>query len=258
MIGAGNIAHHLLQFFSLNNDIEIAQIFNHQKSATAKKLASKYNTDLVCDYTKLIKDADVYFICVKDDAITEVAEHLTKLNIKCLVVHTSGSVDISVLKNASKKTGVFYPLQSFSVNDSVDWKDTPIFLEANTSTSLTLLKTIAQKNNGIVKLFNSEQRLQFHLAAVFASNFTNALYQAAFSFIEKEFSKNDSKLLTPLITQSFNKMLKLSPKRVQTGPAKRGDKTTMDKHLRLLNKEPLLKNTYRQLSDLIIEQQKTN
>lgn len=258
MIGAGNIAHHLLQLFSLNNDIEITQVFNHQKSVTAKKLASKYNTVLVSDYTNLITTADIYFICVKDNAISGVVKQLAKLNTNGLVTHTSGSIDISVLKNTSKKIGVFYPLQSFSVNDSVDWKSIPVFLETNNSSSLTLLKRISEKNGNIVKVFNSQQRLQFHLAAVFASNFTNALYEVAFSLIEKEFSKNDSKLLIPLITQSFNKMLKLTPKQAQTGPAKRGDKITMNKHLKLLDKNTSLKKIYKQLSDLIIEQQKTN
>lgn len=258
MIGAGNIAYHLLHFFSLNSDVEIVQIYNHQKSVVAKQLVSKYNTVLISDYTQLIASADIYFICVKDDVINEIAKQLSKLKTNGLVVHTSGSIDVSVLKNASKKIGVYYPLQSFSVNDSVDWKSIPVFLEANTNPSLTLLKNIAKKNGGIVKVFNSQQRLQFHLAAVFASNFTNALYGAAFSIVEKEFSNNDTKLLVPLITQSFNKMLKLSPKHSQTGPAKRGDEITMNKHLKLLSKSSSLKKTYKQLSALIIEQQNNN
>ena len=256
VIGAGNIAHHLLQLFLLNNEIEIVQIFNRQQTIAAKKLAKKSNTHLVSDYAKFITNADIYFICVKDDAIFDVAKELAKLNLKGLVVHTSGSVDVSVLQQASKKIGVFYPLQSFSVNDSVDWKSVPVFLEATTPSSLLLLKLIAKKNSAIVKVFNSQQRLQFHLAAVFASNFTNALYAVAFSLIEKEFPENDTKLLTPLITQSFNKMLKLSPKQAQTGPAKRGDKITMNKHLKLLEGNTSLKKTYMQLSDLIIEQQR--
>lgn len=258
VLGAGNVSHHLLQAFSLIENCELLQIYNHQKSIAAKQLAKLYHCNLVSDIQQLNITADIYFICVKDDAIEEVAKKLSGLNLKGLVVHTSGSIDVSALHKASANIGVYYPLQSFSKNESVNWATTPLLIEANNKSSLNVLKTLAKKSSTIVKVVDSQKRLQFHLSAVFACNFTNALYAVAFNLIENSLTKKDTKLLEPLMSQSFNKMLKVSPLLAQTGPAKRNDTITMTKHLKLLQHKPTLKKLYKQLSGLIIEQQKNN
>lgn len=257
IIGAGNLASHLLSSFSQSNNNIVVQLFNHRKTKQAHLLATKNACVLVTDYNKLITNATIYFICVKDDAIKEVVTHLSKLHLTGLIVHCSGSIDINELNKASKNNGVYYPLQSFSVNDIVDWKTTPILIEASNAPSLKLLKTTAQQTSNIVKVVDSSARLQLHLAAVFASNFTNALYAVALELVEKKLTKKDSALLFPLITKSFDKMLQLTPIKAQTGPAKRADQTTMNKHLALLNENPDLKTIYKQLSQLIVKQQAT-
>lgn len=255
IIGVGNIASHLFSSFSQGKNTVVVQLFNHRKTKQATLLATKNNCLLVTDYSKLITTASTYFICVKDDAINEVVSHLSKLDLKGLVVHCSGSIDIKELNKASNNNGVYYPLQSFSVNEVVDWKTTPILIEANNAASLKTLKTMAQQSSSLVKVVDSATRLQLHLAAVFASNFTNALYAVALELIEKKLTKKDTALLFPLMKQSFNKMMKVSPIKAQTGPAKRGDHITMKKHLNLLSENPDLKKIYALLSQLIIKQQ---
>jgi len=255
MIGSGNVAHHLLYSFVLNRQFQIYQIFNRRKTARAKHLAQAYNCPLVSQYQHINTTADVYFICVNDDAIADVVTSLSPLHLKGLVVHTSGSVDISALTRASSNIGVYYPLQSFSLNKAVDWKNTPILIEGNTKLVVATLSLLAKSVSTVVKQMSSNKRLELHLAAVFASNFTNALYVAAFQLIEQSFSKKDTKLLMPLMEQSFQKLQDMSPIQAQTGPAKRNDKAVMKKHLALLKTNPSLATIYQLLSELILTQQ---
>ena len=249
------MAHHLARSFKGHAHIRLVQAFNHRKSKSAIEFAKENGTELVSDYNNIHTQADVYFICVKDDALADVVQRLSGLQLKGLLVHTSGSMDRSVLNTASKKTGVYYPLQTFSAASVIDWKTTPVLIEANNASSLKVLKTLASSVSGTVKVVDSETRLKLHLAAVFASNFTNALYAAAFGFVEANLNKKDTALLYPLMKEAFTKLAKLSPKQAQTGPAMRHDTVVMKKHLALLRGDKQLGDLYKQLSGLIVTQQ---
>ena len=255
MIGTGNIARHLALSFQNNKHLSILQVFNHRSTKKGKTFAKENQSEFVSSYSSINTAADVYFICVKDDAIVEVVQQLIPLNIKGLVVHTSGSTPLSVLKNTSANIAVYYPLQSFSASDTINWKNTPILIEANSKKSVSLLKLIATGVSDTVKVINSEKRLRFHLAAVFACNFTNALYNSAFGLIETTLSKKDSNLLLPIMTQSFHKLSIMTPKQAQTGPAMRKDTMVMKKHLELLKSNKQLSTVYKLLSELIVTQQ---
>lgn len=255
IIGAGNVAHHISRSFEYNKMVTVSQVFNHRKTDKAKKLAKENHCAFVSTFSQIDTTADLYIICVKDDAIPEVVNQLILLKLKGIVVHTSGSITMSVLENSSAHIGVYYPLQSFSYSDTINWKETPILIESNSKKSLGHLKSMATSVSDSVKVIDSDKRLKFHLAAVFASNFTNALYDSAFRIIEKNLSKKDTQLLLPLMEQSFGKLKHISPKQAQTGPAMRHDKTVMKKHLELLKSNKQLTAVYKLLSELIVYQQ---
>jgi predicted short-subunit dehydrogenase-like oxidoreductase (DUF2520 family) len=255
IIGAGNLAQHLAASFQPIKEVELVQVFNHRKTKAATVFAQQQQTELVTDYKKINTRADLYFICVKDDVIARVAGELIPLQLKGLVAHTSGSTDMDVLKKVSLQTGVYYPLQTFTKNTAINWQTTPVLIEGNTKAAETKLGSLARWVSGTVKQCSSPKRLQLHLAAVFASNFTNALYASAFELVENSLSAKDTELLKPLMQQSFNKLQNLSPKQAQTGPAMRNDQAVMKKHLRLLKTNKELTAIYKLLSQLIINQQ---
>jgi predicted short-subunit dehydrogenase-like oxidoreductase (DUF2520 family) len=117
------------------------------------------------------------------------------------------------------------------------------------------LSKLAKQVSGRVKNIHSQKRLQIHLAAVFACNFTNALYVSAYDIIENNLGKKDTGLLLPIMQHSFQKLEKLHPKKAQSGPAMRHDQTVMKKHLALLKNEKQLMDIYKALSNLIVSQQ---
>lgn len=254
LIGAGHLASHIIHFISSNNTLKLLQVFNHRKTKEALFLAQQNHCEFTTKYIEIVTNADIYVICVNDSSIKKVAKNLIPLRLKNLVVHTSGSIGMSALKNVSKDIGVFYPLQTFTKNDLIDWKMTPILLEANTNVAYTKLKMLAHQFSSTIKKVNSSKRLNIHLAAVFGCNFTNALYAISYQLFEKSLSKKNLKLLFPILKQSFNKAQLINPLDAQTGPARRNDQITMEKHLKLLRSNKQLSNIYKSLSHLIMEQ----
>lgn len=230
IIGSGNVARHLIHAFQSNSEIELVQVFARNKKSLTHLLDSNSVTS---DYTQL-QAADVYIIAVSDDAIAEVSSQLPFENQ--LVVHTSGTVPLITLESKNRR-GVFYPLQTFSKDKAVNFKTIPICLEAENEKDLQTLNQIASTISDAVYQINSEQRKALHVAAVFVNNFVNHLYQMG-----NEICDNNNvpfEILKPLIQETANKIVSLSPKEAQTGPAKRNDLTTIEAHQQFLTDENL-------------------
>ena len=68
------------------------------------------------------------------------------------------------------------------------------------------------------------------------NNFVNHLYEIGSEILNEEDLPFD--LLKPLIAETASKIKTLSPEEAQTGPAKRNDKKTIEKHLHLLTDSP--------------------
>ena len=245
VIGSGNVAQHLALAFLQSAETELVQLFARDKNKL-QKFAEQ--VDITDDLLMLAK-ADLYIIAVSDDAVAAVSDQLPFDNR--LVAHTSGSVSIDSLSSKNKK-GVFYPLQTFSKNKPVDFSVVPICLEAD-SEDFGLLEKVARSISQNVYTIDSTQRKALHVAAVFVNNFTNNLYKIGADICEV----NDIpfEILKPLIRETAEKIMTLAPIDAQTGPAKRNDVTTIQKHLALLSDENQ-KKIYHLLTQSIQHDQK--
>ena len=241
LIGSGNVAHHLIEAFAKSKIVDVTQVFSRQKESVSPLFDSNKITD---DYNNLAK-ADLYIIAVSDDAIATVSSQLTFKNR--LVVHTSGSVSLDVLDKKNRK-GSFYPLQTFSKKKAVDFSQIPICLESENDSDFELLDKVAQSISNTVFKINSEQRKALHVSAVFVNNFVNHLYQMGYEICEA--NKVPFQILKPLILETANKVMTLSPAAAQTGPAIRNDKQTIASHLDFLLDENQ-KNIYTILTQSI-------
>ncbi|WPR70472.1 DUF2520 domain-containing protein [Flavobacterium sp. NG2] len=232
LIGSGNLAQHLIVAFQnaekSGSAIRLIQVFARQK----EKLTHLLHQDkITTDYTEL-KEADLYIIAVSDDAIKSISSQLSFQNR--LVVHTSGAVAMDTLDNKNRK-GVFYPLQTFTKNKAVDFKTIPICLETENTNDYAVIEKVAQTISDAVYKIDSEQRKALHVAAVFVNNFSNHLYQ-----IGNEICNNNQipfSILQPLIQETAQKIIDLSPQEAQTGPAIRNDQNTIAAHQALLTHE---------------------
>jgi predicted short-subunit dehydrogenase-like oxidoreductase (DUF2520 family) len=241
LIGSGNVAMHLGQAL-LEADVEIVQVYS-QHIAHAKTLAKKLKAKAISSISKIKADGALIILAIKDDAIAGVVK---KLKVSDgIVVHTSGSISIDVLKKFHQH-GIIYPLQTFSKNRKVDFRNIPVCIEGSDVSTLLSLSNIAETISDCVYHLDSKQREEVHLAAVFANNFTNHLYALSEEILQK--NKLPFDLLRPLILETAEKVQSLSPLEAQTGPALRKDQSVMKKHLALLKKHPQLKKIYSEIS----------
>jgi predicted short-subunit dehydrogenase-like oxidoreductase (DUF2520 family) len=247
LIGSGNVAQHLIKAFAKSEKIEISQVFSRKKESLTHLIDSD---KIVTDFSDL-KEADLYVISITDDAISEVSAQLLFKNQ--LVVHTSGTSSIAIL-NSKNRRGVFYPLQTFSKNKTVDFSIIPICLEAENESDYNVLETVAKSISNAVFSISSEQRKALHVSAVFVNNFTNHLYQIGQEICNEH--QMSFEILKPLIQETADKIKTLNPIDAQTGPAKRNDNGTIEAHLNYLTSENQ-KNIYKILTQSIQHNGKT-
>jgi predicted short-subunit dehydrogenase-like oxidoreductase (DUF2520 family) len=243
LIGAGNVATQL-GIALKDKGFPIVQVYSRTLQA-AQALAGKLQANYTHQLPNIDREADLYLFAVKDAALPEIIN--TFPPVAGLCVHTAGSVPMDVFKNSAvARYGVFYPLQTFDKNRPVSFESVPIFTEANSMEDEHRLETLALTLSGKVTPLSSEKRKYLHLAAVFACNFTNHLYNIAAQILEKQ--NIDWNVLLPLIEETAAKVRTLPPRDAQTGPAVRRDKPVIEKHLEMLGDDPAKQEIYRVLS----------
>lgn len=241
ILGYGNVGRHLALAFHHAKNIELVQIYNRSDVKTSEALkAVPFTFNL-----STLLPADVYIIALHDDAISEFSKAVIVEN--ALVAHTSGGVPLTKLSTRNKR-GVFYPLQTFTRGKTVNFKEIPICIEAEDSNDLKVLQKLGSSISENVVAIDSEARAKLHLAAVFVNNFVNHLYHVSEALLAE--NKLDFNLLKPLIKETAHKIEKLSTSEAQTGPARRNDRKTIEKHLNLL-KESKHKEIYKLLTKAI-------
>ena len=250
LAGSGNIAWHLANALKLYG-YQITGIWSRNHS-NALALAENCRSHAYNELTDLREDADMIIIAFADNTIEDVARSIGKFD--GIVVHTAGSVSIDALKGSFENYGVFYPLQTFSKGTPVNLIEVPFFLEASTGEVLQAIKQVALALSAKVFEADSHQRMLLHISAVFAGNYSNLMYS-----ISNEVLKNTGlpqEVLNPLILETARKASSGDPLKMQTGPARRNDTLTIEKHIETLASLPEYAELYRLLANLISKKYK--
>ncbi|MCQ2243549.1 MAG: DUF2520 domain-containing protein [Bacteroidaceae bacterium] len=216
---------------------------------------------VLCDSREMkdLRESAIYIICVKDDVIGEVAEKLSvklcKMSCgnndiaeKALVVHTAGTKPMSLLDGKFQNYGVLYPMQTFSKEKELEYREIPIFLEANNEKGMAVLKELAEGAFENISVLTSAERKVLHIAAVFTSNFTNHMLTLADEQLQT--IGLNYKVMLPLLKEVTDKLLHLPPQKAQTGPAIRKDLSVVNEHISLIE-DPLTREIYKLVSESI-------
>lgn len=255
-VGAGNVAWHLSQAFE-NAGHWICEVHSRNLQ-NARELASQlYDSEVQDDLNFSESAAEVIVIAVPDDALENVMQQIV-FPENVIVVNTSGTRSLSDLRNLANiysdvyvHTGIFYPLQTFSKRVPMDYKTMPICIESINEQIEAKLTNLAESISDHVQRMDSDERFILHVAAVFANNFVNHLLAISNDLLARE--KLDFDLLKPIIASTVQKALDSNdPALGQTGPARRGDWATTNRHLAYLQEtSPELTNIYRIMTELI-------
>jgi predicted short-subunit dehydrogenase-like oxidoreductase (DUF2520 family) len=251
-IGAGNVAWHLAPALE-NVGHFVKEVYTPDGKSAKKLVGNLYDAVVKSDLDFSDSPSQIFILAVPDDAIQKIAQEII-LPEQSLLVHTSGNKGLDSLEySTAAATGVFYPLQTFSKNRKVNFENVPFLLESEIKEALKILESLAKSLSQNVQIVSTAQRKQMHLAAVFACNFTNHMMSMSEKIMKN--AKLDFSLLHPLILETIEKTLKHSPQSVQTGPAKRGDLETLDKHMEMLQSDENVQEIYRLISQNILDNQ---
>lgn len=249
LVGAGRVACSFLPAL-LSAGHQVVQVYSRTMDS-ARTLAEPFGIPYTNDLSVLTCQADIYIVAVSDDALPRIAPYLVRGREEVLFLHTAGSVPIDVWRLAgARRYGIFYPLQTFSKNRLVTTEDLPFFIEASDMMVRYEIESFAATLSSRIYYADSTLRSRLHIAAVFACNFTNAMYTAASDLLAT--GNIPFEVLLPLIDETSRKVHDMPPRQAQTGPAARNDTDVMHRHIDQLASNSDLQVLYRLLSDYII------
>jgi len=249
IVGSGNVAESLAQAIAEAEVLDLVQVFARNEER-GRKVAALAHTEWS---NSELANADLYLISVSDNAVEGCAKTL-HIPQNAVVAHTAGCCSIDALAPHSHRA-VFYPFQTFSVGRKVDFTKGYIFLEGATDHALQTVKEVAHRLTSKVEMADSARRAVIHLSGVFACNFANAMYANAAEVLASAGLPFD--IVAPVIEETAQKVVEvLNPSATQTGPARRGDTQTLDRHRQMLANKPLTKDIYDKISEDICERAK--
>jgi predicted short-subunit dehydrogenase-like oxidoreductase (DUF2520 family) len=183
------------------------------------------------------------FLSVPDDAVSTIAGRLAEAGTgipgTVAFVHLSGALQLNALEplRARHSIGSFHPLQSFpeprppsSLNGVV------VAVDASTTALRRRLAGLARALGAKSKRVDDSQRALYHAAAVFASNYVDASVGQAVALLQISgwSEKEATSGLLPLAEGALANVRRRGPVGALTGPVRRGDVKTVERHVAAL------------------------
>jgi predicted short-subunit dehydrogenase-like oxidoreductase (DUF2520 family) len=247
VIGSGNLASQLVK--ALTRVGHPPGFILSRNVSTGRRLSRQSGAPLVDILPKPGRSIPLLLICTNDDSIQELFKKHSHSGY--ILVHFSGGLPLFQTGSRCPGSGVLWPIQTLSSEQRINWNNIPLCLDASNDRSRRKLRELAHILGGPVIEVDSRKRAKIHLAAVFANNFVNAQFTMAKQLLDEE--KLEFDILKPLITQTAQAILKTSPEKVQTGPARRGDREVINKHLLMLEKNQDIRAAYEAITDFLLK-----
>jgi predicted short-subunit dehydrogenase-like oxidoreductase (DUF2520 family) len=198
------------------------------------------------------------FLAVPDQAIDEVAAAIARLEPSpgLSFVHVSGALGLSALDALrDHPVGSFHPLQSFPApRDPEAFRGITIAVDASSPTLMRRLRALARAIGARPKHVDDSQRALYHAAAVFASNYVDVVLAKAVELLQQAgwSEKEATDGLLPLAAGALSNVRDRGPVAALTGPVRRGDVNTVERHLLALHGAPV-EDLYRMLALIALE-----
>lgn len=182
----------------------------------------------------------VVFLTVPDGALASVGAKLAAageaIPRSAAFVHLSGALGLDSLEALRQRhpVGSFHPLQSFpEPRPPTAFRGVVVAIDATTMSLRRRLGALARDLGAKPRRVDDRQRALYHAAAVFASNYLVALLGEAVGLLEQA-GWSEREATAALVRLSEGVLLSVSrrgPTEALTGPIRRGDVETVQRHL---------------------------
>lgn len=212
------------------------------------------------DYDELLNKCDIIFITVTDTAIAQVWNGLKNFNKNFnienkIICHCSGSLSSDIFAGANPdRVCSVHPMLAFnSRHTSEESISKAYFTVEGGNEALKCVSEILSECSNKFSVIKKEDKVRYHAAACFASNFVVSVCEKAESLLKDcGFDKASAhNALVPLMQTNMRNIINLGTKSAVTGPAARGDMITIQKHLENLDDKTAC--LYKGLTNIIFD-----
>ncbi|MFA5308110.1 MAG: DUF2520 domain-containing protein [Dehalococcoidales bacterium] len=251
-IGAGKVGTALAVLLS-RKGYAVAGVNSRSRTSAEKLAAAVSDCKVFSSYQETADAADIIFVTTPDNAIAAVTARV-KWRAGKSVIHCSGADSTAILEPARASgamVGGFHPLQTFAgVKEALENLPSSTFALESEEPLLANLKKMADDLGGNWITLQAGDKVAYHAAAVFASNYLVTLVKMATDLWQTFDIPTDqaTKALLPLIRGTLHNIETIGIPQCLTGPIARGDAGTVSKHLQALQeKAPALLFPYKEL-----------
>jgi predicted short-subunit dehydrogenase-like oxidoreductase (DUF2520 family) len=251
IVGAGNLARALAASLC-KAEYKIDQVISRDNVASlrrAKQLAAKVRAIAVTASNARI-DSTIVWFCVPDGAIATVATSLRAAAewFGKIALHSSGvlsSQELQPLRQYGAGAASAHPFMTFVRGSEPRLQGVPFAIEGD-ARALRAARRIVKDLGGTAYPIHPEEKAAYHAWGTFSSPLFTALLAiteqvAAEAGISKKSAR--SRML-PILQQTLENYSALGPDGALSGPLVRGDIGTVKRHLDILRKVPLARETY--------------
>jgi predicted short-subunit dehydrogenase-like oxidoreductase (DUF2520 family) len=246
IVGTGNVSWHFVHRINACPELDLVQIVGRNKAAFSTYF-DDIDSEKIDDISKIDTSCDLYLLCVNDDSIDVIVNKIPfRLGSNQLLIHTSGSKDLSYLTPFAHQVGCLWPIQSLTKGQLISANKFPIGVTGNNVESNKRLFELANTLSPNVIMISESQKPKYHLASVMTNNLVNHIIYQAHEYCKSQ--NLDFEHLMPLLNHTIEKLGTTSAFNAQTGPARRHDQTTINKQLAMLADFPHLQSMYQLIS----------
>ncbi len=265
-IGAGKVGCSMARYLAADplsgeSDVELAGFFS-ASADSARAAAAFAGGRAFASAKEAAQAADLVFVTTPDARIADVARQLAAATdagsldpAGKVFAHCSGALAsdaLSPLRERGAATCSAHPL--YAVSSRFDcWQELSqawFTLEGDDKAVQLLQRLLAARGNHVARI-PAEQKTRYHAAAVMASNLVVGLYDMAASELATcGFDPADAQTaLAALFLGNARHIAEDGVEDSLTGPAARGDKSTVDAHLSCLSGDS--REVYRLLTEVL-------
>lgn len=231
LIGAGRVGQTLGRLFHSAGVFQLQAVLA-RTAGSAQRAVSFIGAGQAGTNLDGLPDADVWLLALPDGQIAPVAQalaHRATPARPALVFHCSGALgadQLQPLRTLGWQVASAHPLLSFARPELAleQFAGTPCALEGD-PTALPLLESAFTRIGAQCFVVAAQDKLLYHAAAVFATNFLPVLQDMAEQLWQHSGMPPAliRQMRSTLLHNAVNNIVKLGPKAALTGPAARGD-----------------------------------
>lgn len=253
LIGSGNLAHALGP--ALRSAGYRIKAVAFRETAASRRRAASLAGRLGAKPVALEREptAEVIWLCHTDDALPETARRLAGQAgwRGKIVFHSSGALTSDVLaplRRAGAYAASLHPMMTFVPGTQPRLKRVPFAVEGDRR-AVAAARRIVARLGGEIFALRKDKKVLYHALGSFSSPLLVATLVTAERVgrgagLSREQTR---KIIAPIVAQTLKNYLERGAAEAFSGPIKRGDLSTVRRHLRELKRVPEAREVYRAL-----------